>query len=286
MALVAYVGERGAYSEEALRLYFEARGMRGTESVGSPGFEEALDRVASGEAQYAFLPIENSLEGTVDEAMDAVLASDLFVVGEMRHKIDHCLVGHPGATLETVKAAYSHPYALRQCRDYLKARGIEMRPASDTATAVRELKARGNILEAAVASANAAALHGMQVLQRSIQSREHNSTRFWVLAKTEYKRNPARKEQFLTSMSFGVRNVAGALYDILGEFARRQVNLTKVESRPRPERPWAYVFQVDAEGHREDAAISEVLSALIPKTVHVQVLGSYPTWESVQTNRK
>ena len=281
MVSVAFQGESGTYSEEALLAFFEARGMRNTEPLSCASFEEAVEKVERGEAHYAFLPIENTMEGTVDEAADVILASDLFVVGEMRYKIDHCLVGHPGATLGSIKVAYSHPYALRQSRDFLRARGIEVRPTTDTAAAVREVKSRGNLMEAAVASAAAARLHGMHVVQSSIQARENNSTRFVALSKTEYKRNPGRKEQYVTSLSFGVRNVAGALHDVLGEFATRGLNLTKVESRPKPERPWSYDFQIDVEGHREDAALAETLAALIPKVSSMKVMGSYPTWESV-----
>ncbi|MEK6975913.1 MAG: prephenate dehydratase [Candidatus Thermoplasmatota archaeon] len=286
MVSVAFQGESGTYSEEALLAFFEARGMRNTEPLACTSFEEVVERVERGEAHYAFLPIENTMEGTVDEAADVILASDLFIVGEMRFKIDHCLIGHPGATLGSIKVAYSLPYALRQSRDFLRARGIEMRPSTDTAAAVREVKSRGNLMEAAVASAKAAQLHGMHVVQASIQARENNSTRFVALSKTEYKRNPARKEQSLTSLSFGVRNVPGALHDVLGEFAKRGLNLTKVESRPKPERPWSYDFQVDVEGHREDAAIAETLAALIPKVSSIKVMGSYPTWESVTAKPK
>ena len=286
MVVVAYQGERGTFTEEALFAFFEARGMRNTEPMPVGSFDEAVQRVESGEAHYAFLPLENTMEGTVDEAADVILASDLFVVGEMRFKIDHCLIGHPGATLGSIKAAYSHSYALRQSRDFLRAHGIEPRPTTDTAAAVREVKARGNLMEAAVASARSAELHGMHVIQRSIQSRENNSTRYVALSKTEFKRNPARKEQYLTSLSFGVRNVPGALHELLGEFASRGLNLTKVESRPKPERPWAYVFQIDVEGHREDPALAEALAALIAKVSSLKVLGSYPTWESVSAQNR
>lgn len=281
MVVVAYQGERGTFTEEALLAFFEGRGMRGTEALACPSFDDAVKRVEAGEAHYAFLPLENTMEGTVDEAADVLLACDLFVVGEMRFKIDHCLIGHPGATLGSIKTAYSHQYALRQSRDFLAAHGIEPRPTTDTAAAVREVKARGNLMEAAVASVRAAELHGMHVVQRSIQSRENNSTRYVALSRTEYKRNPARKEQFLTSLSFGVRNTPGALHAILGEFAKRSLNLTKVESRPKPERPWTYVFQIDVEGHREDRDLAEALAALIPMVSSLKVLGSYPTWESV-----
>jgi prephenate dehydratase len=266
MVVVAYQGEQGTFTEEALMAFFEARGMRGTEALPCASFDEAVQKVENGEAHYAFLPLENTMEGTVDEAADVLLGCDLFVVGEMRYRIVHCLIGQPGATLGSIKTAFSHSYAL---------------PTSDTAAAVREVKARGNLMEAAVASARAAELHGMQIIQRSIQSRENNSTRYVALSRTEYKRNPARKEKFLTSLSFGVRNVSGALHDLLGEFAKRGINLTKVESRPKPERPWTYAFQVDVEGHREDPAVAEALAALIPLVSSLRVMGSYPTWESI-----
>jgi prephenate dehydratase len=281
MVVVAYQGEQGTFTEEALMAFFEARGMRGTEALPCASFDEAVQKVENGEAHYAFLPLENTMEGTVDEAADVLLGCDLFVVGEMRYRIVHCLIGQPGATLGSIKTAFSHSYALRQSRDFLKANGIAMQPTSDTAAAVREVKARGNLMEAAVASARAAELHGMQIIQRSIQSRENNSTRYVALSRTEYKRNPARKEKFLTSLSFGVRNVSGALHDLLGEFAKRGINLTKVESRPKPERPWTYAFQVDVEGHREDPAVAEALAALIPLVSSLRVMGSYPTWESI-----
>lgn len=278
MVLVTFQGERGAYSEEALQAYFRTRGMRGTESRSCRSFDEAVRLVEQGEAHYAFLPLENTLEGTVDEAVDAVLQSDLYIVGEMRYKVAHCLIGHPGASVEGVRTAYSHPYALRQSQDFLRAHHIQGIPANDTAGAVREVKARGNLLEAAIASENAAEVYGMQVLQRGIQVREHNYTRFVALSTTEYKRKNGSKGRFLTSLLFGCRHSPGALQEVLSVFAERGINLTKLESRPRLERPWTYSFLVDMEGHREDPEVTEALAGLIHRTSHLQVLGSYPAW--------
>jgi chorismate mutase / prephenate dehydratase len=282
MVLVAFQGEQGAYSEEALEEYFKARGMRGTESHPCQSFDEAISMVERGEAHYAFLPIENTLEGTVDEALDVLLPSDLYIVGEMRFKVMHCLIGHEGATVDTVRSVHSHPYAIRQCQDFLRARGFKTHPAHDTAGAVREVRERGNLLEAAIASERAAAVYGMKILQRGIQSREHNYTRFVALSKTEYKTRTSDKDDFLTSIVFGVRHSPAALYDVLGSFASRKINLTKLESRPRVERPWTYSFLVDFEGHREDPEVAAALAELLHHTSHLQILGSYPTWESVK----
>ncbi len=286
MVLVTFQGEEGSYSEEALRAYFGARGMRTVEPMPCDDFDEAIQQVESGEAHYAFLPIENTLEGTVDEAVDVLLASDLFIVGEMRFKIEHCLIGHPGATVESIKTAFSHPYALRQSRDFLRAHNIRGVPASDTAGAVREVKARGDIMEAAVASRHAAEVHSMAILQRGIQSREHNHTRFLALSRSEYHPEPGAKEQYVTSLVFGCRNQPGALLACLHEFADRGINLLKLESRPRPERPWTYNFLVDFDGHREDEKVQEALAGLIGNTSSLQVLGSYPSWDWVQTRAK
>ncbi len=283
MVVVTFQGEPGAYSEEALLRYFKERGMRGTEAHPCRTFDEAIRMVEQGDAHYAFLPIENTLEGTVDEAVDVILGGDLFITGEMRFKINHCLIGHKGATVDSVKQVFSHPYAIRQSRDFIRAHGLEPVPANDTAGAVREVKERGNILEGAIASAKAAEVYGMEILQRGIQSREHNYTRFVALSPTEYKAKKGSKEDFLTSIVFGCRHTPGSLHDVLGVFASRDINLTKLESRPRPDRPWTYSFLVDFKGHREDKDVSEALSELIHKTSHLQVLGSYPTWDSVKS---
>lgn len=281
MVLVTFQGEEGAYSEDALHEYFLARGMRGTEAHPCSSFDEAVRLVEQGEAHYAMLPIENTLEGTVDEALDILLQSDLHIVGEQRFKINHCLIGHEGADVDSIETAHSHPYALRQSRDFLRAHGIEPVPANDTAGGVREVKARGNLMEGAIASERAAEVYGMKVLRRGIQSREHNYTRFFALSPKEYTPNHSRKEEFLTTIVFGCRHAPGALVGALSEFADRDINMTKLESRPRLERPWAYQFLVDFEGHKDDETVAEALGAILRKTTSMQVLGSYPTWDSV-----
>ncbi len=280
MPRVAFQGEQGAYSEDALTAYFERSGQP-AEPLPCRTFAAAVAAVDSGDADVAFLPIENTLEGTVAESLTAILESDLFIVGEVRYKIVHCLIGHPGATLEDIRTVYSHPQAIRQCRDFIVAHNLEPHLAYDTAGSVREVKERGELAEAAIASNRAAQVHGMDVLRAGIQSRETNFTRFLVLSKQE--RQPAegdRDRRILTTILFSTRHRPGALHECLGEFARFGINLSKLESRPRDGKPWAYDFLVDLEGRRQDADVSAALSGILARSNGLRVLGSYPAWEA------
>ncbi len=279
MPRVAFQGEQGAYSEDALQAYFDRAGSV-AEPMACRTFAAVVRLVDRGEADFAFLPIENTLEGTVAEALTALLDSDLFIVGEVRFKIVHCLVGHPDAQIDEIQTVFSHPQALRQCRDFLGEHGLESRVAYDTAGSVREVKERGDPTEAAIASARAAEVHGMKVLRTGIQSRETNYTRFLVLSKQE--RPPAdgdRERRILTTVLFSTRHRPGALHECLGEFAQFGINLSKLESRPRDGKPWAYDFLVDLEGRRQDADVSAALSGILARSNGLRVLGSYPAWE-------
>ncbi len=278
MVRVAFQGEQGAYSEDALQAYFERAGQP-AEPVSCRTFAAAIAEVETGRADAAFLPIENTLEGTVAESLTAILDSDLFIVGEVRFKIVHCLIGHPGADEEDIQTLFSHPQAIRQCRDFIVAHGLESRVSYDTAGSVREVKERGDASEAAIASRRAAEVHGMQVLRTGIQSRETNFTRFVLLSKNE--RPPApedRERRILTTILLSTRHRPGALHECLGEFARFGINLTKLESRPRDGKPWAYDFLIDFEGRRQDDDVSAALSGILARSNGLRVLGSYPAW--------
>lgn len=170
---VAYQGEPGAYSEQALYAYLPR-----AVPVPCPGFDDAVAAVRDGRAEAAFLPVENTLVGPIQDALDAAGQGGLRVQGQYEMDIEHCLIGHPGVDLDEVKTAHSHPAALAQCAAFLHRYGIVPIAAADTAGAVREIKTRGDRTEAAVASALAADLHGMQVLARGIQDPGVNRTRF------------------------------------------------------------------------------------------------------------
>ena len=218
------------------------------------------------------VPVENSLEGSINRAYDLLLDSPLMICGETELRISHCLIALKGATLDSIKYVYSHPQALGQSRNFLSHLKAELIPASDTAGSVRMIKDEKKRDSAAVASARAAELYGLKILANEIEDNPHNFTRFFVLSKEDSP--PSGNDK--TSIVFSLKHKPGALYDCLREFAARNINLTKLESRPTRHQPWEYNFYMDFSGHREEKGIGEALKALQEHAVFVKILGSYP----------
>lgn len=268
MVRVAFQGERGAYSEMAALQYFPKATL-----VPSKSFADAFSAAEKRQVDFAVIPVENSIEGSVGEANDLLLQTKLKAVGEVYQRVHHCLIANKGAKITDIKRAYSHPQALGQCRQYLQKKKIEPMPAYDTAGAVKMVKEQGSKDIAAIASRRAAELYGMKILQEGIEDRKSNYTRFLVLAHSVNK--AGSKGQYKTSIIFSVKHVPGALFGILGEFAIRRLNLTKIESRPTKETPWEYNFYVDFEGHIDDRAVKQVMRIVKAKTSYLKVLGSY-----------
>jgi chorismate mutase / prephenate dehydratase len=194
------------------------------------------------------------------------------VCAETELRISHCLIALPEATLDSIKYVYSHPQALGQSRNYLKKLDAEIVPAIDTAGSVKMIKESGRTDAAAVASARAAEIYGMKILAKEIEDNPHNFTRFFVLSKEDAPATGNDK----TSLVFSLKHKPGSLYESLGEFAKRKVNLTKLESRPTRHQPWEYNFYMDIAGHREEKVVGEALKALEEHAVFVKILGSYP----------
>jgi chorismate mutase/prephenate dehydratase len=265
---VAYQGEPGAYSEEAAIRFFG----KSTEGVPYDNLDQVFEAVEAGEVPFAMVPVENSLEGSITRAYDLLLDSSLVVCGETELRISHCLIALEGASLDTIRFVYSHPHALGQSRNFLKKLNAEVVPASDTAGSVRMIKEQGRLDYAAVASDKAAELYGLKIIAREIEDNPHNFTRFFILSKEDSP--PTGNDK--TSIVFSLKHKPGALYDCLGEFARRKVNLTKLESRPTRHQPWEYNFYMDVAGHREEKEVGEALRALEEHAVFVKILGSYP----------
>jgi prephenate dehydratase len=240
--------------------------------VPSKSFADAFSAAEKKQVDFAIIPVENSIEGSVGEANDLLLQTRLRAVGEVYQRVHHCLIANKGAKMTGIKRAYSHPQALGQCRQYLQKKKIEPMPAYDTAGAVKMVKEQGGTDIAAIASRRAAELYGMEILQEGIEDRKSNYTRFLVLARTG---NARSRGQYKTSIIFSVKHVPGALFGILGEFAIRRLNLTKIESRPTKETPWEYNFYVDFEGHVDDKVVKQVMKIVRAKTSYVKVLGSY-----------
>ncbi|MFA5896188.1 MAG: prephenate dehydratase [Thermoplasmata archaeon] len=265
---VAYQGERGAYSEDAVAALFGDA----VEPLPCLEFRDAFEAVDTGQATHAVVPVENSIEGTVAQVNDLLLEHDLTVAGEVIMVVDHCLIANPKAKLEHIKVVYSHPQALGQCRRFLSRHPAwKQVPAYDTAGSVKMIRERGRKDEAAIASRRSARIYGMKVLAEGIQTDHENYTRFFVVEKHPRRIEGADK----TSIAFVAKNVPGSLHACLGEFAKRGINLTKLESRPRSARPWNYVFYADFEGSMEDSKVRDAVGALVTTAGFVKVFGFY-----------
>lgn len=269
MPSVAFQGERGAFSEEAVWRHFG----RDVEPLPCKTFRDVFAAVASGEVEYGLVPVENSQAGSINDVYDLLRQHDLFVVGEVCHPVDLCLMALPGQGLSAIHSVISHPVALAQCEPFLRQLGVEFSAEYDTAGSaklVREQEMKG---VAAVAGAGAAELYGLEILASRIQTVKENVTRFVVLS-----RSPAVRQEGLqkTMLVMAVSHQPGSLYRALGTFAKREINITKLESRPSKNRPFEYVFYVDVSGHRDDPEMREALGELAGYTTFCKVLGSFP----------
>lgn len=270
-AVVAFQGEAGAYSEEAVFNRF-GHPIRTKPCRTLPEVFALVNRKI---VSHGVVPVENSLEGSVNQTYDLLLTSNVQVCGEIMLRVSHCLIGHPGAQLRNIRTVYSHPQALAQCQSFLASHKLKAVAEYDTAGSVELIKQRGSLTVAAIASRRAAQLHEMQVLAEGIEDQKSNFTRFLVLGSSDYQRTGRDK----TSIIFSVKHEPGSLYRALRPLALRKINLTKIESRPTRTTPWEYNFFVDFEGHRSDQAVSEALAALEHTALFLKVLGSYPRSE-------
>ena len=241
-------------------------------------FQDVFDTAENGEVEYIVVPVENSIEGSINEIYDLLLQTKMNVVGEIYQRVRHCLIANRGAKM--IRYVHSHPQALAQCRAYLQKKGFEPVPTYDTAGAAKMIKESKMTDSAAIASKRAAELYGMEILDEGIEDWKNNYTRFLVLSlkkKKSGKSDPhdGDSQHYKTSIIFSVRHVPGALFGILGEFAIRKINLTKIESRPTKETPWEYNFYVDFEGHLQNKAVHEALLSIKTKTAYIKILGSY-----------
>jgi prephenate dehydratase len=266
--IVAFQGERGAYSEEAIHQFFGPD----VESYPCQRFDGIFEAVETGSAEYGALPVENSTAGSINQAYDLLLARDLRLWGEAILRVRHALLAPQGTELGDVERVRSHPQALAQCERYLSNHGWVPETAYDTAGSARDLAAAPEKGVAVIASRLAGQLYGLAELDYGIEDAVLNYTRFFMLSRQE----PPRAQRTKTSLVFAARHEPGALYECMGEFARRQVNLTKIESRPRLNRPWQYIFFLDFEGHSKDPECEAALMGLLRRSSFVKLLGSYP----------
>jgi prephenate dehydratase len=266
MMKIAFQGEPGAYSEQAVFNYF---GEVETEPCES--FDDVFDSVVSGRCDCGLIPIENSLAGSIHENYDLLLRHDLHIVGEYPLRVQHCLIALPGVKKEEIKKAISHPQALGQCAAYLRNLSVKTESVYDTAGSVKMLKEVGARDTAAIASRRAAEIYSMQILEEGIEDNPENYTRFLAISKEAVQPLGEAK----TSIVFTLKNQPGALFKALSVFALRDIDLTKIESRPLQGKPWEYLFYIDFIGSTYNGIVLKALDHLNEYAMMLRVLGSY-----------
>jgi len=271
---VAFQGIDGSYSHIAARKYFAAQASQ-IEFVGRSTFAAALEEAETGGAGYAFLPIENTTAGSINETYDLLRNTELQIVGEEILQVRHCLAAHAGVEIDALQKILSHPQALQQCSRFLRSlTKVEAIAFEDTAAAARAVGEAGDPTQAAIASEEAAELAGLDVIARDIADQPENWTRFVVISAIAMEidhRIPAK-----TSLVFTTRHRHGALARCLDILAEHDLNLSKLESRPVPRRPWEYLFYVDFEGAAASEEAPLAIAELRRDCPYLKVLGSYP----------
>jgi prephenate dehydratase len=273
---IAFQGELGAFSQQAIRQLFGDA----VEPLPRQRFDEVFQAVRDGHAAGAVIPIENTLHGSVHENYDHLLNFDFEIAAETNVRIVHNLIAVPGVPFSRIRRVYSHPVALNQCQDFFASHpAIERAPYYDTAGSVKMIVEENATDAGAIASELAAEIYGGHVLRRSIEDDRRNFTRFFLLEQSGARRlKPAATgpDEYKTSLVFTTRNVPGALFRAISAFALRDLNLTKIESRPLRGKPWEYLFYVDLVGRASDDRVRKALGHLEELADFLRVLGSYP----------
>lgn len=267
---VAFQGIKGCYSEEVAMNYFRDQ----LEPVSLEGFEDVFQALEQGRADRGVLPLENTSTGSINQVYDLLAVYSCHIVGEYVLPVRHCLLGTEGASLEGLDELFSHTQGFLQCETWLSAperKHWRRTPHYDTATSAALVAQLKDPAKAAIAGRQAARAYGLRILAEDIQTYSNNHTRFIVISRYPDVNSRCNK----ISLMFSVRNESGSLYRILAEFARKGINLVKIESRPLPERNWEYRFYADLDGNLNEPGIQEALKAVEDQCLEYRFLGNY-----------
>lgn len=266
-ARVVFQGAEGSYSQAAMTRYFGDE----IQSFHVDSFREAMSAIDDGSADFAVLPIENSTAGVVSEIYDLLQEYENYIVGEQVIQVEHCLLGLPGAKADHIRTVYSHPQSLMQSARFLGSRDWKQVSMQNNAFAAKKVAEDQDPSQAAIAGEQAAAVYGLEVLQRGVNDCGGNSTRFIIVTNQKIFREDANK----ISICFELPHESGSLYHMLSHFIYNDLNMTKIESRPIEERDWEYRFFVDFEGNLADSAVRNALRGLRDEARNMKVLGNY-----------
>ena len=266
-ARVVFQGAEGSYSQAAMAKYFGDR----IHSFHVDSFRDAMSAIDEGSADFAVLPIENSTAGIVNEIYDLLQEYENYIVGEQIMKIEHCLLGVPGARVSDIKTVYSHPQSLMQSAKFLSNHDWKQISMQNNAFAARKVAEEGDVTQAAIAGEHAAEAYGLEILQRGVNDSGDNSTRFIIVTNQKVFRKDANK----ISICFEVPHESGSLYHMLSHFIYNNLNMTKIESRPIEDRAWEYRFFIDFEGNLADSAVKNALRGLRDEARNMKILGNY-----------
>lgn len=267
-AKVVFQGVEGAYSEAALKEFFGEN----TDSFHVETWRDAMEAIKNKKADYAVLPIENSSAGSVTENYDLLVEYDNCIIGEQIIRIEHVLLGLPGAELGEITQVYSHPQALMQCSKILEEhREWEKISVKNTAVAAKKVREDGDTKQAGIASRLTADLYSLKILKENLANNENNYTRFIIVTG----RHVFEKQAGKVSICFEIPHESGSLYQMISHFIFNGINMTKIESRPIQGRNWEYRFFIDFEGNLNDSAVQNVLGGLKEETNKLKILGNY-----------
>ena len=273
---IAYLGPPGTFTEEALIKYINQ--SEDFESIALPTITEVIKSVDRGDVEEGLVPIENSIEGSVNVTQDVLtFESESKIVREITISIRHSLIAKKSIKLKDIKKVLSHPHATAQCRGFLSVKmpGVQIVAANSTAEAVKNLLELDDDV-AAIGTSVAADIYGLNVLYDDIEDMKENKTRFVFIGNYVPKKSGNDKTSIVCFLK---KDQPGSLYNILKEFAQKQINLTKIESRPAKKDLGEYVFMIDMQGHIHDDNIFSALEALRRKVYMIKILGSYPIWK-------
>lgn len=269
---VAFQGEAGAYSEAAALTFFGPQ----VETVACHNFDDVFAAVSNASCRYGIIPIENSLAGSIHRNYDLLLRNDLHLVGEHFLRVSHCLLALPGVQLDEIKTVHSHPQALAQCEFNLSNLPIRPVAEADTAGSAKLIREMNDRSAAALASLRAASVYELDILIENMEDNPANYTRFLALALPVDNLPAAPEVEHKTSIVFSLRNQPGSLFKALSVFALRDIDLTKIESRPMPGKPWEYLFYIDFIGNTQDQVCTRAIAHLEELAPFLRILGSYP----------